>query len=87
MSNIKDLIINSLVSTAEQIGETALVKILQDLHDSKPDQYKAAIFGGHALVTALLPVVAGTATKIDDAIIQALSEAIVTSAAANSIQL
>lgn len=69
----------------QSVAETKLVEILQTLHDKNIDQYKAAIFGGHALVAGLLPLVEGTGTKVDDAILKALDEAITLSAAANEI--
>jgi len=80
-----DFLLNLLSAALETAGESKLIEILQQLHDKNIDQYNTAIFGGHALVKALLPITAGTKTKIDDAIIKALDEAINQSAAANGV--
>jgi len=87
MSAFTDFLINSLSSTLETLGETKLEQVLQQLHDKDKVKYEAAIKGGHALVIALLPIVAKTGTKIDDAIVNALDEAIKVSAEANSVTL
>jgi len=87
MSAFTDFLLNTLSGALETVGEIKLVEVLQSLHDSNIEEYKAAINGGHALVLVLLPIVAKTGTKIDDAIIKALNEAINTSAAANDIKL
>lgn len=83
---MKEFLLNLLSSSLETIGESKLVEVLQQLHDKNPGQYKVAILGGLQLVIALEPVVLGTGTKIDDAIIKALREAIETSAAANNAE-
>ncbi len=82
-----DFLLNMLAGTLASVGETKLVEVLQQLHDKDAVQYEAAIRGGHSLVLALLPVVVKTGTKIDDAIVNALDEAIKTSATANGIEL
>ena len=64
-----------------------MVDLLQELHDTNPAQYKAAIQGGKALVSVLQPIVSGTKTKIDDAIINALAEALNQSAINNAASL
>lgn len=84
---MKEFLLNLLTSTLETIGESKLIEILQKLHDSHPDQYRAAIYGGKALVNGLTPFISGTATHIDDAILKAIDEAIKTSAANNGIDL
>lgn len=71
----------------ETVAESKLVEVLQHLHDTNPDAYKAAIHGGNALVKALKPITDGTATQLDDAVIDSLHNAIATSAAANGIEL
>lgn len=87
MSAIGDFLINSLSGALETVGEAKLVSILQSLHDKNPGQYKAAIYGGKALVDALLPLTTDSRTKIDDAIIKALDEAITKSAEDNKVDL
>ncbi len=71
----------------ESAAEMKLVEVLQKLHDNDPARYKAAILGGLALVAALKPITDGTATKLDDAVIDALKEALETSAAQNGVDL
>ncbi len=87
MSAIKDFLLNSLSGALETLGESKLEEVLQSLYDKDKVQYEAAVRGGHALVLALQPVVAKTGTKIDDAIVNALADAIKDSAAANDIVL
>ena len=71
----------------QTVGESKLMEVLQELHDKDLPKYQAALFGGHALVTALQPVVEKTGTKIDDAIVNALSDAIQQSATMNNLVL
>ena len=87
MSKFTDFLINSLSSTLETLGESKLEEVLQQLHNKDKVQYEAAIRRGHVLVLALIPVVEKTGTKIDDAIVNALNEAINDSAEANGIVL
>lgn len=82
---MKELIFNLLAGSLQAIGESKLVEVLQQLHDKNPAQYQLAILGGLQLVLALEPVVETTGTKIDDAIVKALKEAIDTSAKNNSV--
>ena len=84
---MKEFLLNLLASSLETVGETKLVEVLQKLHDKNPAQYKVAILGGLQLVLALSPVVLTTGTKIDDAIIKSLKEAIETSAANNNTDI
>ncbi len=82
-----ELLLSMFTGALENVGETKLEKLLQDLHDKNALEYEIAIKGGHLLVNALLPIVTKTGTKIDDAIIKALAEAIQVSAEANGIEL
>lgn len=79
----QEFLLGTLVGALETIGESKLIEVLQKLHDSDITAYNAAISGGYALVTALQPLVAGSGTKIDDAFVNALAEAIAASAEAN----
>ena len=81
---LKDFLIEAVAGTIESVAESKLVDVLQKLHASNPEAYWAAIHGGKALCEALKPVVAGTATKIDDAIIAALHDALNTSEVLNT---
>lgn len=82
---MKEFLLNLLNGALESVGESKLEELLQKLHDQHPDQYKGAIYGGQALVNALQPLVTTTGTKIDDALLSAISDAIRDSAAANGI--
>lgn len=83
--NLGELFLNLAGAALGTVAESKLVPLLQDLHDSNPDDYKAAITGGHALVKHLGPLTSKSATKIDDMVVQALDNAINESAAANGI--
>lgn len=67
-----------------EAGESKLEEVLQSLHDKHPDQWKAAIHGGRALVNGLKPIVEKSVNKIDDAFLDALSGAIEDSAKSNA---
>lgn len=82
-----DFLVNLFSAALQTAGESKLEEILQDLHDSNPADYKAAVTGGHALVKHLKPLVLASKTKIDNAIVDALDDAINTSAAANGVNL
>lgn len=87
MSAFTEFLLSTLSGALTTVGESKLEEVLQQLHDKDPIQYEAAIKGGNALVIALLPCVAKTGTKIDDAIVNALADAIKVSASANNIIL
>jgi hypothetical protein len=84
---MKEFLLNLLLGTLEQLEESSLVAILQKLHDKNIDQYKAAIYGGYALVQGLKPLVVSTKTNIDDVVLEGLLKAITTSATTNGIDL
>ena len=88
---MKELLLNLLSGAIENIGESKLKDVLQKLHDSdttaNKDKYVAAIRGGWALCQFAKPLVDGTATKIDDAILNGLEDAIKASAEANGVAL
>lgn len=80
-----DFLVELLSGTIAQAGESKLVEVLQDLHDSNLADYKAAIAGGKALVQHLEPLVKKSKTKIDDLVISAIGDAIDLSASSNEI--
>ena len=82
----KEILLNALSVSLEVIGETKLVEVLQKLHDADEFQYWEAIKGGRVIVNSLTPIVTKTGTKIDDALISALRDAIETSAEANAVE-
>lgn len=81
-----EIVLAALVGTIEPIAEAKIEAVLQTLHDSNEQQWKAAIEGGRALGLALGPIVAKTGTKIDDAILTGILEAVEASAAANGYE-
>lgn len=80
-----DFLLNLFSAALETAGESKLMDLLQELHDSNPADYQGAVTGGHALVKHLLPLVSKSKNKIDDAIVNALNDAIDQSAAANGV--
>lgn len=87
MSAITDLLVNSLSASIEALGESKIIEALQSLHDKNKEQYIVAIKGGYALCNALSPIVIASKTKIDDAIVQSIKEAIEASAETNKVTL
>jgi len=84
---MKEFLLNLLSNSLENIGEGKLIEAMQKLHDKNRDQYLAALLGGRAFVLALTPVVEGSKSPIDDAILSSINDAINASAAANGIDL
>jgi len=82
-----EFLLGTVTGALTSIGESKLEDVLQQLHDSNPDDYKAAISGGNALVKHLQPLVQKSATKIDDAVLSAIGQAVATSAEKNGITL
>lgn len=83
MSDIKETLLNMFSGALETVGEAKFVDLLQKVHDNNPLEYEAAISGGRILVKALKPLVTKTKTSLDDAILNALDQAIETSAEKN----
>jgi hypothetical protein len=84
---MKEFLLNFFTGALESAGEAKLVQVLQELHDTKPELYNAAVKGGHAFVLALQPLVDKSKTPIDDAVLKAIGEAITTSATSNGVEL
>lgn len=82
-----EFIATIFASAVEAAYEPKIIALLQKLHDTKPDAYKAALFGFQAGIKELLPLVAGTPTLLDDGFVGAIQEVITTSAATNGIDL
>lgn len=87
----QDTILELLSGALGTLGESKLIEVLQKLHDKdttvgKTD-YKSAILGGWSFVTGISKLVSTTKTKIDDAILAALKDAIQESASANGVIL
>lgn len=79
MLSLKEFFLNSLSGTIEQIAESKLVDVLQDLHDKDIVKYNAVVAAAELLTQELTPLVKKTKTPIDDAILGALAEAVQTS--------
>ena len=81
------VILNILAGAFKEAGTEAVVGVLQKLHDSDPNNYKVALLGGYLLSTALEPVVDKSKTKIDDALVEGIGQAVATSAERNGVDL
>lgn len=84
---MKQFFLNLVAGAFADAGETQLEVVLQKLHDTNPGQYKAAVIAGLELVKILQPLVDKSVSKIDDAFLSALKDALVDSAAANNVVL
>lgn len=82
-----NFILELLAGTLAEIGESKLVEVLQTLHDKDVVKYKSVIFGGMSFVTGISELTNKTKSKIDDAIISGIKEAIIISANHNDIKL
>lgn len=85
MSKFSDFIVSALLPTIEAIGQAKLVDVLQKLHDTDIEKYKATVVAGHVFIKPLKEFVAKTNTKIDDGFVDAIDEAISESAAKNGV--
>ncbi len=83
--SLQSFLLNLVLPTAEAAEETALDPVLQDLHDSNGDDYKAAINGAHALFQHLAPVLAKSNSAILKGLVGALEDEVNTNAAKNGI--
>lgn len=75
------------ITMADSVIDSKLDSILQDLHDSNIDDYKATIASGNAFFRHLEPWVKKTATNIDDALLADWTDVITKSATKNGITL
>lgn len=82
-----NFLLELLAGTLAEVGESKLVDVLQDLHDKDEEGYKSAILGGMSFVIGISKLTNKTKTKIDDALVNAIREAIETSAELNGIEL
>lgn len=85
--NFGELFLNLAGTALQTVAESKLVPLLQDLHDSNPEDWRAAVTGGWALVNHLKPLTSKSSTKIDDMVVSALADAIKESAEANNFDL
>lgn len=84
---ILEFLLNTMTGALETVGELKLVDVLQKFHDKNPVEWEACVRAGHAFIKPLTKLVSATKTPIDDALVQALDEAISQSAADNGLLL
>lgn len=82
-----NFLLELLASTLAEVGESKLVEVLQSLHDKDLQGYKSALFGGLSFVEGITKLTDKSKTKIDDALVNAIREAIEESAKLNNIKL
>jgi len=86
-----NFLLELLSGALASVGESKLVEVLQQLHDNDKTEgktdYKSVILGGYSFVTGIVRFTDKTSSKIDDAIVASLREAIETSAGNNGIKL
>lgn len=82
-----NFLLELLAGTLAEVGESKLVELLQELHDKNPVAWKSVIHGGLSFVTGIAQLTDKSKTKIDDALVNAIKEAVETSAAANGLKL
>lgn len=87
----QNFLIELLASTLAEVGESKLVEVLQELHDKDNSEdksdYKSVLLGGLSFVVGIRKLTRKTKTKIDDALVNAIREAIEASALANDVEL
>ena len=81
--SIAILVLSALAAAGKPKG----VSLLQELHDKDMSMYKAAIYAGAAALEKLKAVTDKTETKIDDAVVESVSDILQTSAANNGLTL
>lgn len=84
---MKETLFKMFAGMLEQVGESKLEEVLQQLHDSDETRYNQAVVGGWALVSALEPLVEKTKTSIDDMLVNGIKDAISASAKTNDVEL
>jgi len=82
-----NFILELLAGTLAEVGESKLVEVLQELHDKDQEDYKSVLYGGLSFVTGISKLTSKTKTKIDDALVAAIKDAIETSAKLNGVEL
>lgn len=82
-----NFLVELLAGTIESIGESKLVEVLQKCHDKNPATFATKVKALHEGLAWLQPEVEKSKTKIDDAVLKALLEALETSASTNGVTL
>jgi len=84
---MKETLIALLSASIESIGESKLIEVLQKLHDTDQAKYKSVLLGGYSFAVGMASLAEKSKTPLDDMVVNAVKDAIVTSAAANGIEL
>ncbi len=84
---MKEFLLNLLSSSIDSFAEPKLIEALQLLHDKNIEQYTAAVKGSMYLFAGLKPYTDKSKTKIDDAILDSLEDAVRESAKRNGVEL
>lgn len=87
MAKLNAIIVELLSTTIKTVGESKLVEVLQKLHDKNPDNFSDKIKAIHLGLLWMQPEVQASKTKIDDAVLEGLLEALEASALANGVEL
>jgi hypothetical protein len=87
MSAFSDFLMKAILPTIESVGESKLVDLLQEFHDTDEEKYRATIIAGSAFIKPLIDYASKTTNTIDDGIVEAIHEAILVSALRNGIAL
>ena len=86
-----NFILELLAGTLAEVGELKLVEVLQEMHDKDTSEdksdYRSVLFGGLSFATGIGKLTSKTKTKIDDALVSAIRDAIEISAKNNGVEL
>lgn len=84
---MKETLIALLSASIETLGESKLIDLLQHLHDTDQAKYKSVLLGGYSFAIGMGALAEKSKTPIDDMLVNAVKDAIVTSAGKNGIEL
>lgn len=88
MSKITDVIVSALAPVVKSVAKDKLVELLDQLKEKNEANYKTTLVSLYPIIDVQLEGVTDkTKTNIDDAVVDALKEAIEESATKNSVTL
>ena len=86
-----NFILELVASSLAEVGESKLIEVLQELHDKDKTEdksdYVSVLQGGLSFCTGISKLTSKTKTKIDDALVSAIKDAVEVSAKNNNIDL
>lgn len=86
-----NFILELVAGSLAEVGESKLVEVLQELHDKDKSEdksdYRSVLLGGLSFCTGISKLTSKTKTKIDDALVSAIKDAIEVSAKNNDVEL